>query len=211
MEVGAGGHPALLGPLPAWLCMVRPEVSTQCWQCTLKHVMPTSKIIKLRPCHLSRHHFPATLSYPLSFERRQWGHHFQFEPVSGTPFSVFPLIWFPYPYLKTINGSEFWQGPQSVMHSQWELVLVTLFLYPSLGSPGWLATCRAPAGNPMTRAVRAAGLREDATHGCLWSDPGRTSQPEMTLHVRRHLTAGQGCLFRTLEHSIQRLLGMHLQ
>ena len=111
MEVGAGGHPALLGPLPAWLCMVRPEVSTQCWQCTLKHVMPTSKIIKLRPCHLSHHHFPATLSYPLSFERRQWGHHFQFEPVSGTPFSVFPLIWFPYPYLKTINGSEFWQGP----------------------------------------------------------------------------------------------------
>lgn len=79
---------------------------------------------------------------------------------------------------------------------------------PVLGSLGWPALCRAPAGNSIT--VRVAGLKDDVTHGCLWSEPGHTSCSEMTLEVQMHLTAGQGSLFRTPVHSMQRLLGMRL-
>ena len=57
------------------------------------------------------------------------------------------------------------------MASRWGDVLATLspcpHPTPSSGSPGWLAPCRAPAGNSITRAVRAAGLRGLAMCGCL--------------------------------------------
>lgn len=79
---------------------------------------------------------------------------------------------FSLPYLEATNGvNSDNTNTRSVMASRWGDVLATLspcpHPTPSSGSPGWLAPCRAPAGNSITRAVRAAGLRGLAMCGCL--------------------------------------------
>lgn len=85
------------------------------------------------------------------------------------------------------------------MLSRWEVVLATRSLLPFLDLRARLhraGSCR----HPITKPVSAAGLRGDAMHGCLWSEPRHTSWSAMTLQTQTHRMAGQGHWSRTLEH-----------
>lgn len=90
-----------------------------------------------------------------------------------------------------------------VMLSRWEVVLETRFLLLPFSDLRarlhWAGSCR----HPITKPVSTAGLRGDAMHGCLWSEPRHTSWSAMTLQTRTHRWQDKDIGLGHLEHSAE--------